>query len=545
MRTDSNLEEQITRSLEQSAERVLPVTATGGAWAKSQKQQVNRQRTRMLTSVCAAIALLAAGFGVYKSTDLRKRNVAQTANEQRVRLVPTWTPDGVALRLQEGISWGEAEPQQNMVVWRQGDRRISATVLATNDPRYVNNQTLDQAIALLTKQPSSWQHAAWIQGDVALMVTIAPALPQSQAEVILRGISVDPLTKAVSPRSLPTNFREVFRGDAKVVAPVDSWTMFPAQYNGQRVSVYAVKRSMIDREIYGDEQDGFGFDVVDEVEVRGRKAKLFESKAVQPENVPAPESPTRFEVKWSERGWDVSVSGVLRDDVIKVAQGLKDAADEEWAEFPRYSPGGINTEATPAERRQATKVAATVETESGSVNVRAGELVTAEGCVHLVFTGIGKEEKHCVSPSGKPILWSGVREVGGQKVVLAVVDLHVDAVMLVSKDEPVPSDIVSSLSINDTVPAGFVVDVSEDGATYKWIGIVALPFDGDKPGDIEAFSSTEFDREAPSEIVDTDADTGSVTESSEPEPESASIDVDEPLVEYDMPLKSLGRFPVG
>jgi hypothetical protein len=546
---DKAIEQHVHASLERAVSRTSIPATSDAAWGRAQRESRRRRRTRMTTSLLAACALLATMFGVYRATDIRKRNVAQTGAVERLRLVPTWMPDGVTLRLQDGFYSSGQEPQRNLVVWRQGDRRISVTSLVTTDPRYLNPQTLDLALVRLRKESAVGQYASWLSDGVGLDASIEPALPWAEFEAILRSITVDPATKFVSPGSMPANYKEVFRGDAKAVWPVDSWYMWPQQNYDQGVSVSAIKRSVINREVYGDAQDRTGFEVVDEVEIRGRKVKLCGSKAIEiGVNVSAPEKPTRFGLSWSERGWDVNVSAASKDAVLKVARGLRDATDQEWADFPSYNRGGINTQATPAERRKATSLAATIETGAGDIKVRAGDLVTAEGCVNLVFTGIGKDEKLCVKPSGKPILWSGVREVGGKKVVLAVVDLHVDSVMLTGKDEPVRPDIISSLSIDDAVPTGFVVDVSEDGATYQWIGIVALPFEGDKPGDLEAFSSTEFDRDAPSELVDTDADLGSDTASPEPESGSAeagSADVDEPFVEYDMPLKSLGRFPVG
>jgi hypothetical protein len=536
---NTDFDELIEHRVRASLERTLagtPVSETSDAvWSRVQHERRSRRRSRAAVSMLTACALLVTLFGVYRATDTRKQTIADSGSEERVRLLPTWTPDYVSLRLQDGTVADASMVLTNAVFWREGSRTISVAVLSA---AYVSS-TREAALKGLEEQPKIFQFARWAQDGLNVQVSIQPPLPVREAQMIVRSMIIDPAARSVSPASMPAGYSEVFRGEQSVLQPLDSWFLFPIAMTGPASLVASgVKRSRMQRELFGD-QVSPGATLIETIDLRGHKARLTSEplmKVSASDGRPGGEPPEdQFGLFWTENGWDLTVGGSSREDVVRFARGLKDATDQEWADFPRT--GGVEVvQGTPSERQSASNVAVTIDTGAGEVSVRAAELVTAEGCVNLVFIGIGADEQHCVKPKGTPVLWSGVRKVGGQKVVLAVVDESVDSVILVRSEDPARTDIVSSLTIEDTMPAGAVVDLSQNGSEFQWIGFVALPFEGDNPGQIEAFTN------AAEAETDQAQDTIPLDESNA-EP-VAPDDTREPGEESDVSLRSLGRFPV-
>jgi hypothetical protein len=521
---DERFEQRVKASLERTI-ATTPVSETSDAvWSRVQHEHRSRRNSRAAVSVLTVCALLVTLFGVYRTTDTRKQAIADSDPGERVRLVPTWTPDSISLRLQDGTVADGSMSWTNVVFWREGNRTISVTVMSATNV----SSTQEAALKGLEQQPKTFQFARWAQGELNVQVIIRPPLPVREAQTIVRSMIIEPVSQSVSRASMPPGYREVFRGEQSALQPLDSWYLFPSAMTGPPSLIASgVKRSRMQQELFGN-QESPGVTLIETIDLRGHKARLTSEPLMTisaSDGRPVGQVPEeQFGLRWSETGWDLTVGGSSREDVLRFARGLKDATDQEWADFPRVR-GTEAVQGTPSERQRASNVAVTIDTGTGEISVRAAELLTTEGCVNLVFIGIGADEKLCVKPTGTPILWSGVRNVDGQKVVLAVVDESVDSVMLVGPNVPVQTEIVSSLAIDDTVPSGTVIDLLENGSQSKWIGFVALPFRGDNPGQIEVFTNTDSG---------TDSDTDTDTE-----------DYAENPGEYDMPLRSLGRFPVG
>ena len=345
----------------------------------------------------------------------------------------------------------------------------------------------------------------------------------------------------------PAGLPEVFHGDPDKLAPWDGWFLWPKTNNPrENISISAILESPVYNDIF-DDKPRFGT-FLRVVSIRGHDAQLISYPSQSLSGGKGATKPvTRFEVSWAERGWHLSVGGEIEESVLGLAASLQDATDDQWAKNNKMER--VPTPPTPDERRVANEASVSVATPGGDLKIRAGDLVTAEGCVNLVFEKVsGKDEKQCVKTTGSPVLWSGVREIGGKRVVLAVVDLHVDAVTLTTDTGAVSTQIVSSLTLDTVQPDGFVVDTAVTGGDYRcrWIGVVALAFDGDSPGQIEAFTNTEQDRDALPGLVEADTDTGSPAVDVERTSDisASGTDVDD-AAPFDRPLKSLGRFPVG
>jgi hypothetical protein len=540
MHTD--LEEQVRNSLDRSASYVQPLVVGDGAWGKAQRHRRNRQRARVATSVLAAVALLSAGFGVYKATDIRKRNVAQGGEIARVRLIPV-AKEGVSYTVQDQMVKAPAIVSagfEDMRIWKKGTVEVSLTGRGDLSPGYT--ETLTQAVAKVRSEVNpDWHYLTWTDGVGMFILSASRETSLDQLEQLAKSATVDPVGKQLLVSQPPMGLPEVFHGDPDRLEPLDGWFLWSqVRAPNDEVSINGILQSPQYREIFGSNLR-FGI-LIRKLSMRGHNAVLFsyESWTTSAGSM-VKKTFTRYSLQWIERGWEITVSGSKESAVLETAATLQDATDAQWAAMKNVEV--YPAASTPAERRIAKKVAATVETPAGDLNVRSGELVTKEGCANLVFEKVsGKDETQCVKTAGSPVLWSGVREVGGKKMVVAVVDLHVDAVTLTADTGAVSTQIVSSLTLDSVQPAGFVVDTAENGAEYRWIGIVALPFDGESPGQIEAFTNTEFDREAASELVDTDNPAADAETATESPATDAAADDEAP---YDMQLKSLGRFPVG
>jgi hypothetical protein len=462
--------------------------------------------------------VLSSGFGLYKYQTRSVPTEVSFGEESDLHLIPTWLPDGTKLTLEDYVGTQMYGQPGETSVWRSGKQVV--TLSSNQAPGQGSGSSFDKAMAAVKTQTQDGQYADWKVDSVNVILSARPSIPTEDFIRLAQSVAIDSergAKLAAAPLGLPLTFS----GLAKELMPTRQWSMWALNpTGGQGISISALLPSSAANRAYGD-SDIQAVPPSEVTTVNGHDATVatITNGALK----------TAF-VSWSQNGWNVQVWGTSRDKILKVANGLKVATQQEWEDFPRMNRGG-SVHVDPIERRKALDVAATVPVGSGELTLIAADLISEKGCVNMKLEGTGQKDEFCLKPSGKPVLWSAVRTVGGKKSVVAIVDLHVDSVTLTSEGGDASTQIISAKTISDETPAGFVVDTSVEGDKYSWLGVAVLPFEGDSPGRIEPYFNTEFDRDAPSAEADP-------TGGPDGDP---STDEDE----YDAPLKSLGRFDVG
>jgi hypothetical protein len=521
------IESRIAQTLNHQAKDMIVQGAPDDAWNKAQAGRRRVRRARQGVSMLCALAMLSAGFGVYKWQTKPQPTEVTFGEESDLHLIPTWLPDKVEVHLQDGTGGEIYSDPSDTSIWRSEKQMVSLSW--NTQPGYGNKETLEKALEQVAKNGSpDGQWMSWYANEINVQLSVVPSLPPIELAKLANSVRTDSASHVASIPTPPEGLTLRYSGPAKALTPTRQWWMGNVNVNSDGksgVQISAVLPSPLNVELFGEGGDQFGAAASGtEVSVRGHVGKLVSSTF---------QGRTDFYVRWFESGWMVSIFGGSKENVLQVANGMKVATQQEWDAFPRMGPGG-SVPVDPGERRKATEVAATVDVGSSELKVFAGDLITENGCVNIKLKGTGDKDEFCLKPTGKPVLWSGVRTISGKKSVVAIVDLHVDSVALTKESGDASTQIISARSIDDETPAGFVVDTTTEGDKYTWLGVVALPFDGDSPGRIEAFFNTEFDRDAPSgEAPDVDADPNAEA--------AAGSDTNE---EYDAPLKSLGRFEV-
>ncbi len=510
----TDLEEKIRTSLERQVQHVdaHDETAFAAVFVGVKRGATRRRRARIASVSC--VALLAVGaVGVVVQVQDRRPSPTATSSTEDFRLVPSWTPEGMTFARQDLVR--SQEGFAHTTVWRDGDRMVILSVNAER-PGCCQPRALEQA--LIDRQVDGNQYISWSDASTEFALWARPALPGDEIKRFASSVRFDAATRALTFDGPIGDLREVFRGESKELQSLQAWSL-----SGGSLYLSAELPSATARRIFPTGPNSLNGQVK-QVEARGVPGYVTVSKE-------------GASLSWTEGSWRFLVSGLDEATVVKFANGLRPATMQEWDEFPSLNTGAAPT---PEDRRKPAAVAATIETDQGEVRLRAGDLVTEEGCVRVVIEGLDKEVKECIKPGSQTVPWSTVAKVKGKKVVVAIVDLTVDAVRLTGEPgEPSP-EVISSLTIDDVIPAGFVFDTSEHNS--RWLGFVVLPFDGDQPGRIEAYTSAEFDREAPSMTLPDDQSPeaeGQVPTPAEPGAEAELVD------ELDLPLKSIGRFPIG
>jgi hypothetical protein len=503
----TELEERLTTSLARSADEIRLTPNEAKGFAQAVRFRRKRRGGRTLIAGVAAIAMVGGGISTYKAaTDDPPVQVA-VAESAELWLTPSWLPDGVSVTLNDELPSSSQLGKSWSYIWARGNERL---FISSFHPETGWQELRTLADALAARRPGqSDGYLMWTEGSVNLSLSMPRGSSPEQTERVARSIKLDEEGKVVVP-SVATNLPLIFGDSSELLKDQGAWTMYdakaepPVLIRATRPSPKVKELQLRDRSTQGVPQT-----------VRGKEGRLLTE--------PSPDAnKTASVVSWDENGWQLSVSAPSKEVALRIAEGLRSVTEEEWDAFPRTGPPTIR------QRRRATTEAAAIEVGSGALVAKAGEVFTPEGCVNIQLLGTDREDKFCLPVTNDPVLWSGIRTIGGKSTVVAIVSLKVDAVTLNTTNQAT-TDIVSSLSIDDVTPIGVSVDVDEKGERYKWIGFVAIPFDGPAPGYLEALFDTEFDREAPSAEVDLEADT--------PEPEDTDVD-------HDALLKSLGVFPI-
>jgi hypothetical protein len=516
------IETRVFETLNRQVENTIVHAAPDEAWNKAQAGRRRVRRARQGVSMLCALAMLSAGFGVYKWQTKPQPTEVTFGEESDLHLIPTWLPEGTKMMLQDGVNSGWSRPGET-TVWRSGKQVV--TLESNTSPGQGSGSSLEQALSLAKADSAEQgQYANWKVDAVNVTLSVAPRVSVEEFERLAKSIEISADNQIARLSVPPLNLPVTYSGPSKSLQPRRQWYMSALAISD--ISIFANLPSPVSEQAYGSPESRGQFDKSESIEIGGHSGQLSSYEY---------NNHVTNVVTWAESGWDVQVHGSDKANILKIANGMKLATQQEWDDFPRMNQfSGGPVYASPEERRKATEVAATIEVGSGELKVFAGDLITEDGCVNIKLKGTGDKDEFCLKPTGKPVLWSGVRTIGGKKSVVAIVDLHVDSVALTKESGDASTQIISARSIDDETPAGFVVDTTTEGDKYTWLGVVALPFDGDSPGRIEAFFNTEFDRDAPSgEAPDVDADPNAEA--------AAGSDTNE---EYDAPLKSLGRFEV-
>ncbi len=527
-------EDEITESLHRRAGIVDVDPRAGDAWALCETTRRRSARKRAaVTAMCSVAVLIVGASAVVNRPKPTTDLLVADQPAQDLRLVPSPLPAGAVLSQSPDVSASiGAEDNSTTSIWR-GKGQTLMLVAGLDDVGIAGPLgSLDEVIerAKLNGYLSG-QSLVWSAGKTVLALSAWPAMKSDDLTAIARTVTVNPDGRAtlVAPKGLT----DVFEGTSRLLKTERWWNLVLDDHvsgGGPQTMVTAQLPSSMWRDVYANSLELWAPQTTDayKVTVRATTGLVNNLTTRGADGTPVP-SPTQFVVTWEERGWILNVFADSEREALAIAESLHEPTADVWRDLDS-SADHLSVE----ERRKPVKLEAESEIGPGRVQVRAGRLVTDAGCVNLrvVYTdSAGRtdgspngspDDNMCVKPSGSgtggsDLLWSGVREIAGQRALVAIVGVRVDAVDVITESGVVDRVSPEGISFDNPVPN-----------SSSWVGLVVAPLSGASGAQLDLLADGNYDRLAPS------------AEAHEGDPDPV-VNSDE---EYVADYRSLGRFSV-
>jgi hypothetical protein len=485
MGTHTELDPNTTSTLERAMNR--QIDSMGGfdrsfdvVMGAANRRQRKVTATRRATAVGAMAALIATGVGV---SQIRRPAPSVVAAEQApsLRLVPTYLPGGTDKLYVTRMSSIDV-----VVGYEAAFTNPAGIILASTTKTSVAGmkvgESLQTAVFTNARYPFTYDSGDGLTGclrwkDTSQWIVSVCTEDSAQApqltKAVAESLKIDTAGK-IGSTQLPAGFTTKFVEAASDLQPSDSWSL----RNAGGIVISAAKLSGRAEKV------GAGvppYSKTQPVTVRGHEGVANES------GVPS--------ISWIEDGWLMrvfgldfaGVSGVT--ELQKIAESLKPVSVAEWEKL-QVAPGS-------AERVGDADRAATDEIDTGRAEwkLTMANATTDAGCVNLELSIKGSASTPvCASVNDNQLMWSGVREVGGQQV----------AIVLVSQD-------VDSVSVGGSEPEAVATKVVALGKNWKSVGVAVIPVTSATGLTADLFTE-EAPAEAPADApADAAADDASAT----------------------------------
>jgi hypothetical protein len=459
------LEQRLVDSLSRRADVADGHKATvEQSWQRVGVLRRRRRKTRVVISMMCCLALLGAGTAAYSiRRSARPQPVAQRQKfDPDFRLLPKWLPSGLQreylIAENQHLEQSQVKPTFGRVrQWAKNDKTAILYETQFSSQVALDGQSLEDAVRLLPDCPEEYECGlAWVNSNTQFYVRTTGI---SRRELFAIGETIQANGKSVEFEKPPLGMPLILDDQSGPTDPTESFWSVRHDIDQSELSISA---SPVGVERLGPNETWSEGELTT---VRGLPARITEKTDAQMMQFPW----GSVSITFHEAGWSVTVSSSSVSHAKRIAESLERATPEEFDELKAVQPG-VSDKSRSEREKPTNEVLSAAAGSAGSVKI--AETQTEAGCVNVLISGGASDENVCVQLTDGAVAWSGVRTLGGNRVLIVLTGSLGDGIRLTNTKtdgvDPVAAKDVGAVSVR----GAFVERPEEQG--YGWIGAAML-----------------------------------------------------------------------
>jgi hypothetical protein len=434
------------------------------SWQRVGTMRRRRHQARIVISMMCCLALLgacAAAYSIRRSG--RSQPVAQRQKfDPDFRLLPKWLPSGLQREYlvaeNQHLEQSQMKPTFGRVrQWAKNDKTAILYETKFSSQVALDGQSLEDAVLLLPHCPEESQCGlAWVNSNTQFNVRTTGI---SRRELFDIGETIQANGKSVEFEKPPLGMPLILDDQSGPTDPPVSFWSVRHDIDQSELSISAFPVGV--ERLGPDETWSEG----ELTTVRGLPARV--TKRTDTQRMPFPWG--SVSITFQEAGWSVTVSSSSVSHAKRITESLERATPEEFDALKAVQPG-VSDKPRSEREKPTNEVMSAATGSAGSIKI--AETQTAAGCVNVLISGGASDENVCVQFTDGAVAWSGVRTLGGKRVLIVLTGPPGDGIRLTNTKTDGANPVVAK-DVGAVSTSGVFVERPEEQG-YGWIGAAML-----------------------------------------------------------------------